>query len=71
MPTFFTCFLCTNRTYRWNPFCSNPLLKGRAVGCKVFCRFAIQTQAWSSPRVEGLRSNPQYAQMHQELHARL
>ena len=55
---YLTYFYCTNRERkcRYHSAATAPY-KRASGGCRGFCRFAIHTQAWSSLRVEGLRSN--------------
>jgi hypothetical protein len=51
-----TCFVCANRKLSLKPSLSNSLQQAAnraSVRCEGLLPFAIHTQTWSSPRVEG------------------
>ena len=54
---YLTYFYCTNRERKFRYSCSLHTVQNASGGAQGVLPFAIHTQAWSSPRVEGLRSN--------------
>ena len=51
---YLTYFYCTNRERKFRYSCSLHTVQNASGGAQGFLPFAIHTQAWSSPRVEGL-----------------